>query len=1367
MHRLLLLFVAAAVATLTPPLPAATCLVGDACGPASAGSLLAEGWHTQASRFPVNASEAAGTPLAGHNGWFDVAFAQRYAPSDDACDGYTSIAGVALWFANVAPSHWYQTIDVCVWSKRADGDVGPALYCEAHLLADLRVQRDRSHEHINRVLFRTLVERPTTGFFVGYRIVGPYGNPGDTVLYTSRRNEGEGGWLQRSPRDGADAEDGEEPTEPYWQPYTDVLPDACDLHVHAYPIVGGCQPCDADVSHPAHAPDALGWNFGTADAPEWCPSEPAPARPWLNRDACGVCGGDGSTCDGSACPPMTGVKPSMDCVHTNATSGMCTLYWGYTNDCSEQIVVMPMPGMQHVRNHGVQPVNWVSVPSTDGALPPACFEPGCHKHAFTTVVPCAELAFTRWQVGTGDVLRQAWFDPHDPRDAAKECIVDCAGTLNGEHVEDQCGACLHPRDPLFNRACMDCTGVPNGAHRYDRCGVCDGDSTSCIEQGGECGPLSPDPALPCAPADPTVAHSAALPCVDGVCCATRCDGLCEACDVADYEGVCTRFSAGTDPRAECDDQRYCNGEERCPSALAEGAARVCSRGPHPVCDDSLTCTQDFCSDEEGHCFNVPLATVGDKCLAPGVNATTVVSGESVCDYGVIGCTDGELCCVQPLGPHFTEADEFPAYCDGLDNNCNGLVDEGCHDVCRPPLDRRGSYGWYDHNDYEELPCPESANPCIVNECQEVPSDDPYVRSLPAYRPGYRCVPVVQVGLACDDGLACTTGDVCSANAQCAGTPTVCTPAGNTDGRDAQCVTAACDPESGACLYTDVADGTGCSDGDACTTGDVCFNGYCDGTPVAVDDSNLCTDDSCVVRSGVAVVLNVPNKAPCDDGFACTVDDACEGGECVGTAKDCGDQNNECTACECAEPDGKCCCWSLEGQACNEANSVCAPGVCSDFECVVTPYDCDDSLVCTVDTCLPVQSAPGGPVAPQCRHVDVCVTTTTASASTVGASTTTVASASTSSAATTTGATTAAASASTSSVATTAGAATSTTAAASASTSTVAATTGAASSTTTAASASTSTVAATTGAASSTTGAASSTTTAASASTSTVAATTGAASSTTGAASSTTAAAATTVSSTSATTGPATATTVSSTSATAGQVTTATTAQATTATVATTASTTGVTSSTTTTAAASTAAQTTASATVAAGTTTAGGYSSQCTQDSQCTDGHFCNGLERCVEGFCTGAGVAPNCDDSDKCTDDACNHDTNQCTHIRNTQPGCGRRDAPVDLDGPNHVGHNHHQEVEGLKAKNHNDSDWDDDGDDWDDDDDDDEWSGWWIVFWAFLFIGFCVVAMFASDSWTPVAARSVRVHHHHYLEPPSHGDYDYRTMSRALRSN
>jgi hypothetical protein len=91
-----------------------------------------------------------------------------------------------------------------------------------------------------------------------------------------------------------------------------------------------------------------------------------------------------------------------------------------------------------------------------------------------------------------------------------------------------------------------------------------------------------------------------------------------------------------------------------------------------------------------------------------------------------------------------------------------------------------------------------------------------------------------------------------------------------------------------CTYEVLTEGE-CIDGDACTVGDHCEDGVCVGNPVACDDNNPCTDDSC---DGVGGCLFENNKDDCDDEDPCTVADDCSGSVCAGVAVACECQTHE-------------------------------------------------------------------------------------------------------------------------------------------------------------------------------------------------------------------------------------------------------------------------------------------------------------------------------------------------------------------------------------------------------------------------------------------------------------------------------------------
>ncbi len=199
----------------------------------------------------------------------------------------------------------------------------------------------------------------------------------------------------------------------------------------------------------------------------------------------------------------------------------------------------------------------------------------------------------------------------------------------------------------------------------------------------------------------------------------------------------------------------------------------------------------------------------------------------------------------------------PTCADGLDNNCDGLVDAadaGCYEC------------FYDEDCDDENPCTEDQ--CDGGVCSHVATTQP-----------------------CDDHNACTVGDICS-RGTCVGGPSLAC-----DDEDA-CTTDACDPVVG-CVHEEVI----CYDGNACTT-DMCdpLTGCVHGA-VSCDDGNPCTDDSCDPSTGC---VHTSNTLPCDDGDPCTMNDRCEAGICTGVLLDVdgdGYASSSCGGSDCNDSNG--------------------------------------------------------------------------------------------------------------------------------------------------------------------------------------------------------------------------------------------------------------------------------------------------------------------------------------------------------------------------------------------------------------------------------------------------------------------------------
>lgn len=225
-------------------------------------------------------------------------------------------------------------------------------------------------------------------------------------------------------------------------------------------------------------------------------------------------------------------------------------------------------------------------------------------------------------------------------------------------------------------------------------------------------------------------------------------------------------------------------------------------------------------------------------------------------------------CVNTLTPIPGIADNE---CNGVDDNCNGLVDDGW--VVTPTTCGQGvcaSTG--------QLTCPAGAteprdtcnapNPSVTvdSSCNGLdddcdgPVDEEYSGST----------------------VAC--GDVCAGSVQ-----TQCV-----QGRERwDCAEAA-----------QSADGASCDDGDACSDQSTCGGGVCRPRRfISCSDDNTCTRDTCDAALGC--VYEPLSEVACDDNNLCTDDDMCVEGTCTGSTIAC-PEGNECQA---------------EG-VCNPATGVC-------------------------------------------------------------------------------------------------------------------------------------------------------------------------------------------------------------------------------------------------------------------------------------------------------------------------------------------------------------------------------------------------------------------------------------------------------------
>jgi hypothetical protein len=186
-------------------------------------------------------------------------------------------------------------------------------------------------------------------------------------------------------------------------------------------------------------------------------------------------------------------------------------------------------------------------------------------------------------------------------------------------------------------------------------------------------------------------------CVDNVCCNSTCGGTCSRCDVAGSEGTCAPAPAGTDPDQECGAvscagyyhgwsgdtcfrkadvgaaQAVCNGAGAC-----QTVAQQCTAAPMGTA--AITC-DSLCQDPTGGTCS---GTTAGACT--NVSQGSLTCGSGPCQVTVPRCVAGvPNQCVPNSGAATTET------CNGIDDNCDGTIDNGQFSDAQEPNGDCSSY----------------------------------------------------------------------------------------------------------------------------------------------------------------------------------------------------------------------------------------------------------------------------------------------------------------------------------------------------------------------------------------------------------------------------------------------------------------------------------------------------------------------------------------------------------------------------------------------------------------------------------------------------------------------------------------------------
>jgi MYXO-CTERM domain-containing protein len=336
----------------------------------------------------------------------------------------------------------------------------------------------------------------------------------------------------------------------------------------------------------------------------------------------------------------------------------------------------------------------------------------------------------------------------------------------------------------------------------------------------------------------------------------ECNGRDDNCDGAIDEG---------DPGGGGDCDTGLLGECRFGKLECRGGKLVCRRLNLP--------STESCDGKDNNCdgkMDEADPDAGKRCATgdPGI-----------CAEGTMQCVTGAMACVALHDPR-AEA------CNYLDDDCDGVVDNGLQDICggcgpAVPEECNGEDDDCNGKTDDGAICPEPGETCINGECvaacQSGECPEGYV-----CRQNW-CVGLCN-GVTCDGGKVCQSGncvDLCAAK-QCA--------------KEDVCVGGSCVPDDCyrfGCNWGMVCSGGACAEdpcvSKTCGAGEFCSSGDCRGSCASVSCAldQRCADGDCVPDACALVECaegKVCNAGVCgDDACAavrCDVGRVCVGGKCI-------------------------------------------------------------------------------------------------------------------------------------------------------------------------------------------------------------------------------------------------------------------------------------------------------------------------------------------------------------------------------------------------------------------------------------------------------------------------------------------------------